>query len=843
MYNEQLEIKVRGLYTSPNQLSSVPAGSLSRGNNVVLNRESVLETRRGNNQYGVPVATVGDINAITDYNDIILAWTSNNLLYADVNDDGSVWSPYSGTFELPDPTAVGARVRFFSANKNYYFTTSEGVQKLDSISSQPQPAGAPMALGGTGTTSGTPGFLEDDASVAYRIVWGYRDLNDNLILSAASDRIVVINETGNSTDVSLTFTVPFGTQIDTSWFYQVYRSDQTLTAADIPGDNYQQVIEGNPTSGELSTRSVTVTDFTPDDLRQAFLYSSAKLEGSASQNLPPPFCTDLCTFKNYAWYANLKFPHTYVITLQAVGPSLGLQIGDTVTYTSGSDTFTLTAALADDASVGEFAIYTSGSASQNNEFTARSLVNIMNLYSANTFLIGQYVSPFGDQAGQMRFTKRQVDTVNFRMNSSRITCWSPNIPASGVGSSNFSKNEVYPNRVAFSKLQQPEAVTGLSFFDILDPREPILRIVPCRDGIIVLKSDGLASITGDSTSNFRVTILDNTAIIVAPNSVVSFDNKIYYMSRQGIASVSTEGVPEILSIPIEKDLNLLASYSNFPELSYGIAYESERTYKFCTISTNSDTSCTKTYNYNILTKSWLTDSVISSSGFIKKSNNKLYYGLPLIDNETFVSQERKNGNNVDFSDNEYTVQIISSSGLEIVLASLNKVTVDMSIQQDIIESRIVSIDTDNNTITVADLDTWTPGDATVFEPIHVEVRTNPIFGPTPGKVKQVIECSFFFQEPNFDEIIASFTGDFTGQGPDVILTPADIGGWGQLPWGEGPWGGEVNNSQRIRTYITKNQMRSNWLQINLETNQCFVSFAWEGLALQYNMTGNGRQKS
>ena len=840
-YSEDLKVKVEGLYTSPNQFSEVPVGSLARAINVVLNRKSVLQTRRGYNQYGVAVNFVAGIDTITEYQDFIIL-TSNDTMYLDSNNDGTVWTPYAGTFSVPDITEVGARIRYFYSNKNMYFTTFNGVQKLDYIFGTPQFAGSPPALGGTGEiTGGGPGFMNDDAAVAYRIVWGYKDLNDNLIISAASERIVVINESGGTRDVELTFTVPFSSQITTNWFYQVYRSDQSPTAADIPPDNYQQVLENNPTSGELTTRQITVTDITPDDLRQAFLYSSAKLEGSAAQNLPPPFCTDACLFKNYAFYSNLKYPHTYNNTLLSVGPSLGLQIGDTVTFSNLLTSFTLTAAAADDYPNGEFALFTSGTVTQNNEFTARNLINCLNLYPLNTFLMGQYVSPFNDLAGQMQFKNRTVDQQIFQMNSSRTTCWSPNIPVSGISSSNLSKQDIFPNRVAISKLSQPEAVTGLSFFDILDPREPILRIVPNRDGIIVFKSDGIASITGDDPSNFRVTILDNTAILLAPNSVTAFDNKVYYMSRQGIASISTEGTPLIISSPIEKEINLLQSYENFAALSYGVGYESERTYKFSTVTTSGDTFCTKTYNFNTLTESWLTDDISSLCSFVKTQNNKLYYGKSLTSLGSWVFQERKNGDNSDYADEEYTVTIISSDGLEIVLDSLDNVTEKMTIVQGLVQSIILSIDQDTNTITVKDLDLWVPGDATVIKPIHVEIKTNPIFGPSPGIQKQCVDVSYFFEEPNFDEIITSFTSDYAGNGGNVILIPDNEFGWGELEWGFGAWGGELNQSQRLRTFVTKAQQRCNWLAITLETEQCFVSFAFEGFSLLFKVQG-WRQK-
>src|SRR5690606_18099792 len=102
--------------------------------------------------------------------------------------------------------------------------------------------------------TGSSGFLADDHRVAYRVVWGYRDQNDNFILGAPSQRISIKNNAGSSAtrDVSLTFTIPAG--VTSSWFYQIYRSSQVdNSGGDVePNDELQLVYEGFPSSGDLS---------------------------------------------------------------------------------------------------------------------------------------------------------------------------------------------------------------------------------------------------------------------------------------------------------------------------------------------------------------------------------------------------------------------------------------------------------------------------------------------------------------------------------------------------------------------------------------------------------------
>ncbi len=843
-YRLEQRLKIHGLANSPNQFSEIPEGSLLIADNVNLDRDSVLSTRRGMAQYGNPVDATGNIYSLFTYTNKLITWTTENTLYADTNGDGTLWTPYAGTFEVPDNSVIGSRIRSFQSNKNFYFTTSQGVFKLDSYTATPILAGAPAALGGSAALTGSSGFMADDTAVAYRIVWGYKDANDNLILGAASDRIIVVNSSGGSRDVNITFTVPFSSYITTSWFYQVYRSDASATAADIPNDNYDQVIEGNPTSGELTARSITVTDITPDSLRQATLYSSADAEGAVNANYPPPYCKDMCSFRNFAFYANTREAHFLNLTLLAVGSPQGIQINDTITITSGVDTFTITGKASENAAAGQFLVDTSGTPSQNNEVVAHSIVNVINQYASNTFLNAFYASGFDDLAGQILFQKRTIDSTNFRINSSRITCWSPVIPSSGTNSSNVSFNNVFPNRIYVSKLQQPEAVPLVQYFDIASASEPIQRVIPLRDAVMIFKTDGIYSISGDDTSNFRVSTLDNTAIALAVNSIISFNNACYFFGQQGICRITPDGSTEVISVPIERELLALSSsnFANFPELTNAVAYESERKYILSTVSTPTDTVCTQQYVYNSLTNSWTKWDRPNYCGIVSPGDNKLYFGGEELVDGPNVYQERKTYTSQDYADEQYPVTIVSSTGLSVVLADVTNVSVDMSIVQDAASSIVTGVNTMTNTITVADLTDWVPGAAEVFTPIDTLVRTTQISGGNPGVIKQIAEVSLIFETPNFNEIDVTFYSDYVSGGESVVLHPTPGGAWGEFPWGTVPWGGDVISNQRLRTLVPKNVQRNNWMIMDVHTNQCFINFALEGFVFGMNFVGP-RQKN
>lgn len=324
--SQKLDLQIRGLYTSPNNLSGVPQGALEIADNIVINSKNVADSRRGQTQYGSPLSVgSGQVNKIFNYASSLISSYDDKLAY----DSGSgVWVPYSGTYLDP---ADNYKMRSLEALKNFYFTTSNGVYKIDALTSTPRKAGVVKALGGTSSLTGSSGFLADNTAVAYRLVWGYRDANNNLLLGSPSQRLVVINESGGSKDVALTFTIP--ASITPEYFYQFYRSNGTLTAGDEPSDELQLVLEGNPTAAEITAKTFTVTDSTPYSLMRTTLYTSPSLEGIANANDEPPFALDMDIFKGSAFYANITQKQRLFLSLISVDiPSLGYLIGNGDTH-------------------------------------------------------------------------------------------------------------------------------------------------------------------------------------------------------------------------------------------------------------------------------------------------------------------------------------------------------------------------------------------------------------------------------------------------------------------------------------------------------------------------------
>lgn len=880
--SQKLDLAIRGLYTSPNNLSGVPQGALEVADNIVINAKNVADSRRGQTQYGAPLSIgSGQVNKIFNYASSLISSYDNKLAY---DSGGGAWVDYPGNYIDP---AAQYKMRSLEALKNFYFTTDQGVFKIDALVNTPRRAGVVRALGGTGTLTGVSGFLVDNSAVAYRMVWGYQDANNNLLIGSPSQRLVIANTSGGDKDVSLTWSIPDG--ITTEYFYQIYRSTGTLTATDEPSDELQLVYQGNPTSGEISAKQFTIVDQTPYSLMRATLYTSPSLEGIENANDEPPFALDMDIFKGSAFYANIRQKQRLTITLISVEfPSLGylteaavdthtntvldgitstadLRVGmravgagiqadsrivsiDSPTQVTISKPTLASATVsvefqdrfsiggADfwaggvaDISTNTFLADSSGTPGQNINNTAISLIEVINRSASNTILYGYYISGSEDLPGQILFEERSIGGATFYATSTAGDSFSPALEASGTA--NGSENDARQNRVAISKPGQVEAVPIYTFFDIGSANFPIQRVVALRDGIFFFKQDGIFRLSGESFQNFTVSLVDNTVSLKVPESAVPFNNQVFCFTTQGICAVTDGGV-QIISVPIENRLLELSSeqYTNFMSASFGVAYESARLFLFFTVTEEDDEFATQAFVYNSLTDSWTRWVMPRTCGVVNTTVNKLFMARA---ESGQILIERKSFTNADYADEQYEVEITQvNSPDEIEVASAANIAVGMTLTQGTRETLILAMD--GLALTVTPVNGLVVGDATVYTPIENILQWAPIDAENPGILKQFSEISLFFKNAAFRVIEATFATNISLGTLTVPIRNSSTGGWGRLPWGQGAWGGTIGGQNVLRTYVPREKQRGSWLTLRLRTNQAFTGFSLQGLSLMFN---------
>lgn len=578
MASQKLSLQIKGLYTSPNNLSGVPQGALEIADNIVINSKNVADSRRGQTQYGSPlVVGGGQVNKLFNYASSLITSYNSKLAY----DSGSgVWVDYSGTYVDP---AANYKMRSLEALRNFYFTTSTGVFKLDSLTGTPRKAGVVRALGGTATLNGVTGFLVANSAVAYRLIWGYRDANNNLILGAPSQRLVVINDTADDVDVELTFTIP--ASITTEYFYQIYRSNGTLTATDTPSDELQLVLQGNPTAGEIASKQFVVLDQTPYSLMRATLYTSPSQEGIENANDEPPFALDMDIFKGSAFYANIRQKQRLTIAMISVdSPSLGYLVDasvnthtnfilDSITDTTDlhvgmravgtgiqansiivsidsptqvtlnkatTATATVSVEFQDRFTIGQvdywagttqtvatntFLVDVSGTPGQNINNTAVNMIQIINTSASNTELYGYYISGVEDLPGQILFEERSIGGDTFFATSTAGSSFSPTLPIEQYISGNTAANPTVITSALAHGLTNGDIVQifGSNSTPTIDGQQEVTVLSPTTFSVPV-----------------HVTVAGTTGYFITNDSYVVSDND----ERQNRVAISKSGQVE-----------------------------------------------------------------------------------------------------------------------------------------------------------------------------------------------------------------------------------------------------------------------------------------------------------
>lgn len=348
--SQQLVIKASGIYSYPNPFSSTPPGSASDAVNVVIDRDNVCEPRRGFYQYGSTFGAPDDVvKQLINYKDVILRHVLQKLQFdADANGDFRDITDSDGN---TNEVTTGYRLKAQEVNGNLYLATQTGIKKIsarnvtDLLTAPLEEAGAPKGLDINPELDFTnPGWLEANSKVAYRVLFGKRDLNENLILGAPSAPAVAYNFSSTSCTTTLNFTLP--ADVTTQNFYQIYRTGlSTAVLPDEPGDPGDEmnlIFEENITSGDITAGEITVPDITPDDFRKSgtLLYTNPTSgEGILQANEKPPFAKDIATYKNYTFYANTSTVQRLtfsILTVEGITSNV-----DTITISDNDGTDTI----------------------------------------------------------------------------------------------------------------------------------------------------------------------------------------------------------------------------------------------------------------------------------------------------------------------------------------------------------------------------------------------------------------------------------------------------------------------------------------------------------------------
>jgi hypothetical protein len=694
---QSLQTKIRGLYTFPNDLSAVPEGSLSKADNIVIDRDSIAEPRKGMTYLGTTTARA-DLAASEQFERIfffqgtIIGLTYNNstgFRYLKYFDSTLGWIHCSGAigtnlkitpFYLNYP-----KVRSHQERNNLYLTTGDGVLKVDAYQNIPKYMGVPEALPLIPTSLlPTDPWLAVNDSVTYRVTWARKDFNGNWVEGAPSSAVIVKNIA--AVPSSVTIQVNYPTLSAVGDVLRLYRSKSYTTGT---SDELLQCYEEQIVSGT----STTVTDIVEDSLLSGTaLYTNESQQTLYLANYMPPLAKDICSYRDCTFLANIQEYSTYTLQITKTdgGANLGAVVaGDTITIgTIGADLVTYTA-VTEITSPGalQFRVYVSGTPSEDSANTSKDLVRSINAYNQliptgiwatyepniTSNLLGSIIIKRISFASAIDF---------FYVNSSKKLAWIPPLlPVGQADNNSKSSYDVLPNYVAYSKPQEPESFPLSYRFPVGSSDNAILRILPLRDSLFILKESGVYRLYGTDPSNFQVALMDATVNVIAPDSVIVLNNQIFALTTQGVVTINENGVT-IISRPIESDLLDLLNINptKLKTESFAVGYESQRAYYLWVPTNENDVYPTQYYRYNVITNNWTRGTLSAKiAGGVNPADNLLYlstYAQPWMD------VERSSFTNFDYADYVSTNAITAQSAKTITIAGASSLVVGQTILQD-----------------------------------------------------------------------------------------------------------------------------------------------------------------
>lgn len=358
-------IGARGLFINPSLYVNMPAGAMSVANNVYIDRDYLLTSRRGFNLSSLSTVSTGVISNFFYFKGYLMALSNTSIFYY----TGSAWIRLTGI------TPSTANVELFSrvigtGNKNYYFPLNNNIEftsarnsivyKLENYNASatvaPRPglpmwqkAGLPQVMNTTITGfafAGTPIWLTVNSTVAYRAVYGYKDSNNNIIISGVTGRYVYNNTTGLPLAPVMAVQIPgaggagpiSGNFYSHSFplianyhFVQIYRSEMVTSPA-IPSDNLKLVYEINLSDSDIFSNSTSFIDRVSPGLEGAPLYTNSDQEGIISNNAKLPAATKVSPYKSMMMYSCFKNFANLSMQLLAIGGTTGIVVNDRIRF-------------------------------------------------------------------------------------------------------------------------------------------------------------------------------------------------------------------------------------------------------------------------------------------------------------------------------------------------------------------------------------------------------------------------------------------------------------------------------------------------------------------------------
>jgi hypothetical protein len=493
-----------------------------------------------------------------------------------------------------------------------------------------------------------------------------------------------------------------------------------------------------------------------------------------------------------------------------------------------------------------FYIDNTSSTSVSLDATARAIVRALNRDSSGAFN-AFYVSSVNEVPGKMALRTRSLTVAAYinAVTAAIVDSFTPQIPTSGQTA--IATRDSGAGVVYISKSQRPEAVPIANALTIGSRSSAILRVRPLRDSLIIVKEDGVYRINGSDLSSFSATILDNTVICKAADSVATLNNEVYLLASQGVVAVS-ETSARIVSRAIEPLFSAIVGDSDLAAETHGVGYESERLYLLNTLGPSPTDEEGVVYCYNAVTDAWTTWDKTFLDALVFSTDDKLYS----VDGDNVIVRERKSQNRLDYCDEDYAVTVLTTPSTTTATLNIVGATAevgDIVVIDDII-NRITAITSVNGvlTYTFARAFSFEATDTgRLYKGITSTIRLSPLTGGDSSRFKQFSEFTINYRNATaLSRVTVSFlTDSLSGSTATEWVSTVLEDGWGNAPWGNFGWGQEeginsvyeTSNAQPLRIYVPLEASRATYIQANIEHSAAAESLMIQSIAYTSRVYG------
>lgn len=248
---------------------------------------------------------------------------------------------------------------------------------------------------------------------------------------------------------------------------------------------------------------------------------------------------------------------------------------------------------------------------------------IENPITANDFTISGLIS--GSFTGNCRVTK--------------ISTTSSGIFTNLTGNLIESENTEFPNRLYYTKLQEPLSTTLTNYLDVYSDA-PILYLANLREYILIFKTDGVFILRGKTEEDFTVDPLYPQITLLDPHAIQVIDDFAIGLFNIGVVKLNENGY-EIISKEIRDDITkIINNFSdNIPYVFYHKARRLVFVGRETATYTPDDTSqvkgdlypyvAHKSFVYHIDSKQWTSCNSINLNG-AQEFQNEIYFPVELI---------------------------------------------------------------------------------------------------------------------------------------------------------------------------------------------------------------------